>query len=111
MILLANRYYGYQILDCSRHTVKKKHLNDVKKQSAMGSKFLKKLWHVNDQLYEVELAKAEVEQKEAFFVGIIILHYTKLRMLELYYNFCDTFCDFNSFEVLETDTHSLPRCC
>ena len=36
-----------------------------------------------------------------------ILKYAKLRMLELYYNFFDEFCDVNKFEELELDTDSL----
>ena len=63
--------------------------------------------HINDQLYEVELAKAEIEHSEPIIVGFFILQYAKLRMLELYYNFFERFCDVNKFEELEMDTDSL----
>ena len=63
--------------------------------------------HINDQLYEVELAKAEIEYREPIIVGFFILQYAKLRMLELYYNFSERFCDVNNFEELEMDTDSL----
>ena len=33
--------------------------------------------------------------------------YAKLRMLELYYNFFDRFCDVDNFEELEMDTDSI----
>ena len=58
-------------------------------------------------MYEVELAKAQIEQKEPAIVGFFILQYAKLRMLELYYNFFTGFCDVNKFEELKMDTDSL----
>ena len=67
----------------------------------------KKLDPLNNSLYEVELAKAEIEQKEPILVGFFILQYAKLRMLELYYNLFTIFCDINRFEELEMDTDSL----
>ena len=62
---------------------------------------------MNNSLYEVELAKAQIEHKEPTIVEFFILQYAKLRMLELYYNFFTRFCDVNKFEELEMDTDSL----
>ena len=104
MKLLANSTYGYQIMDRSRHTVTK-NLNDEKTHGAINTKFFKRLDHINDQLYQVKLAKAEIERKP-IIVGFFILQYAKLRMLELYYKFFERFCDVNKFEELETG-HSL----
>ena len=86
MKLLANSSYGYQIMDRSRHTVTK-YLIDEKTHSAINSKMFKRLNHINDQLYEVELVKPEIEHREPIIVGFFILQYAKQRMLELYYNF------------------------
>ena len=58
-------------------------------------------------MYEVELAKAQIEHKEPIIVGFFILHYAKLRMLELYYTFFARVCDVNKFEDLEMDTDLL----
>ena len=58
-------------------------------------------------MYEVELAKAQIEHKEPIIIGFFILQYAKLRMLELYYNFFTRFCDVNKFEKLKMDTDSL----
>ena len=82
MKLLANSSYGYQIMDRSRHTVTK-FLSDEKTYGAINTKFFKCLYHINDQLYEVELAKAEIEHREPIIVGFFILQYAKLRMFEL----------------------------
>ena len=106
MKLLANSSYGYQIMDRSRHTVTK-YLNDEKTHGAVNTKLLKRLHYINDRLFEVELAKAEIEHREPIIVGFFILQYAKLRVLELYYNFFERFCDLNKFEELEMDTDSL----
>ena len=72
MKLLANSSYGYQIMDRSRHTVTK-YLADEKTHAAINSKLFKKLDQVNNSLYEVELAKAQIEHKEPIIVGFFIL--------------------------------------
>ena len=104
--LLANSSYGYQIMDRSRHTVTN-YLNDEKTHSAINSEMFKRLNHITDQLYEVELVKPEIEHREPIIVGFFILQYAKLRMLELYYNFFKKFCDTDKYEELEMDTDSL----
>ena len=105
MKLLANSSYGYQIIDRSRHTVTQ-YLTDEKTHAAINSKLFKKLDHVNNSLYEVQLAKALIERKEPIIVGFFNLQYAKLRKLELYYNFFTRFCDVNKFEDLQMDTDS-----
>ena len=106
MKLLANSSYGYQIIDRSRHTVTK-YLSDQKTHAAINTKLFKRLDHINDQLFEIEWAKAEIEHREPIIVGFFKLQYAKLRLLELYYNFLERFCDVNKFEELEMDTDSL----
>ena len=73
MKLLANSSYGYQIMDRSRHIVTK-YLSDEKTHSAINSKLFKRLNHITDQLYEVELVNSEIEHKEPIIVGFFILH-------------------------------------
>ena len=79
-------------MDRSHHTVAK-HLSVEKTHGAINTKLFKRLDHINDQLYEVELVKAEIEHRELIIVGFFILQYAKLRILELYYNFFERFCD------------------
>ena len=78
-----------------------------KTHAVINSNLFKMLDHVNNSLYEVEIAKAQIEHKEPIIVGFFILQYAKLRMLELYYNFSTRLCDVNKFEELEMDTYSL----
>ena len=56
MKLLANSFYGHQIMDRSRHTVTKC-LTDKKTYSSIVSKMFKRLKLITDQMYEVELVK------------------------------------------------------
>ena len=83
MNLLANSFYGYQIMDRSRPTVTK-FSSDEKTHGAINTKLFQRLDHINDHLYEVELTKAEIELRESIIVGFFILQYAKLRMFELY---------------------------
>ena len=62
MKLLANSSYGYQFMKRSRHTITKHH-TDEKTHGAINNKMFKRLGYVNDQLYEVELVKTEIENK------------------------------------------------
>ena len=57
MKLLAISSYGYQIMDRNRHAVTK-YLNDQRTHDAFNVKLIKKLNHVDNALYEVELAKS-----------------------------------------------------
>ena len=106
MKLLGNSSYGYQIMDRSKHSITK-YLCDEKTHKAINGKRFTRLNTINDNLYEVELAKKEIEHREPIIVGFFILQYAKLRMLELYYNFFAKYCDVNKFEELEMDTDSL----
>ena len=93
-------------MDRSQHTVTKC-LTNKKLYAAINSKLLKKLDHVNNSLYEVEFANAQIENNEPINVGFFILQYAKRRMLELYYNFFTKFFDVNKFKELEMDRNSL----
>ena len=106
MKLLANSSYGYQIMHRSRHSVTK-FLNNEKTQSAISSKMLNRVYHITDQMYEVELVKPEIENREPIRAGFFILKNAKQRTLELYFNFFEKLCDADNFEELEMDTDSL----
>ena len=56
MKVLAKSSYVYQMMDRSRHIVAK-YLNDEKTHSAKNGKMFKRLSHITDPLYEVDLVK------------------------------------------------------
>ena len=64
--------------------VAKNSLNDEKTHRAINTSLFKRLDFINEQLYEVKLAKAETEHREPIIVGFFILQYAQLRVLELY---------------------------
>ena len=66
-------------MDRSQHTVTK-YLIGKKTLAAIKRKLFKKLDHLNNSLYKVELATAQIEHKEPIIVGIFILQFAKLRM-------------------------------
>ena len=70
--VVANSSYGQQIMDRGRHTATK-YLNDEKTHAAVVSELFKKLDHVNNSLYKVELAKSQIEHKELIIVVFFIL--------------------------------------
>ena len=71
--LLASSFYGYQIMERSLHTVMK-YLSDKKTHAAINSKLFKKLDRVNNSLCKIELAKAQIEQKEPILVGFFFFN-------------------------------------
>ena len=105
MKLLGNSSYGYQIMDRSTHTITKR-VNDEKTLEAINEPLFKRLNTVEKDLYEVYLLKSTIEHREPIIVGFFTLHYAKMRILELYYNFFDKFYEVNKFEKLEIDTDS-----
>ena len=69
MKLLAHSSYGYQIIDRTRRHTLTKYLSEGKTHAAINRKLFNKLDHMNNALYEVELAQALFEHKEPIIVG------------------------------------------
>ena len=65
--ILGNSSYSYQIMDGSRHTMKK-FLNDKKAHKAINELLFKRLNTVQKDLYEIELIKSTIEHKETIDV-------------------------------------------
>ena len=78
-----------------------------KTYAAVNSNLIKKLDHVNNALYEVEIVKAQIDHKETILIAFFIPQDAKLRMLELYYNFFAKFCNIKKSGELDMDTDSL----
>ena len=93
-------------MDRSRHSITE-YTNDRKTHAVINNKMLKSLGYTNYQLYEVELAKSEIQNREPNIVGFFILQYAKFRKLELYYNFFTNNFDTDKYAEMEMDIHSL----
>ena len=70
----------------------------------MNERNFKNLNVLPSSVYEVEMVKSEVIQKESIFVGFFFLQYAKLTMLQLFNNFFQLFCDSQKYELIEMDS-------
>ena len=106
--LLAIGSNCYQIMDCGGH-LDTMFMNDETTDTTINHKMFNRLVHINDQPYEVELAKTDMS-KEPIIVSFFILQHAKLRWLELFYKFSNSkFSVTGKFEEVETNTDSLYR--
>ena len=70
--------------------------NYEKTHAAINKRMFKRLGHITDQFYKVELAKSEIKHKLAIIVGIFTLQYAMLGMLLLCYIFFRKFANLSS---------------
>ena len=68
MMFRASNCYGHQIMHCSWHTLTK-YLSDKNALEAFDRKVCKKLDQVNNLLYDVGFAKAQIEHTELIKLG------------------------------------------
>ena len=59
-----------------------------------------------DGYYEVEKTKKKINLGLPIHIGVFILNYAKLHMLEFYYDFLDYYLSREDFQILEMDTDS-----
>ena len=52
------------------------------------------------------MAKSKIKLHMPIQLGYWILQIAKLIMIELYYDFMDTYCDWSDFEYIKMDTDS-----
>lgn len=106
ILFTGNSSYGYQIMDRNRHN-QTRYVKEATAATLINNKQFKDYNQVSDNLFEVTSSKVRIVHKEPIVVGFFILQYAKLRMLELYYNFLDKYCDKTKFVEIEMDTDSL----
>ena len=105
MKLIGNSSYEKLI------TNKEKHHDIVYvNESEIGTEIMDEhfynLTELPDSYYEVEKTKKKISLDLPIHLGVFILNYAKLRMLEFYYDFLDYYLPREDFEVLEMDTDS-----
>jgi hypothetical protein len=106
MKLLGNSSYGYQIMNRKKHK-QVSYVEDINVHQRINKASFYSCNEISSNLFEIVSTKNTIRHKEPIVLGFFILQYAKLRMLELYYNFLDRFCDVSLFEELEMDTDSL----
>ena len=107
LMLLSSSSYGNQIMNISKHTITK-NLSDEKNHKAINEPMFKILNTVEETCMRWSYGNQPLSTDNPSLLAFsYFIQYAKLRMLELYYNLFDNFCDKNKFEKLEMDTDSL----
>jgi hypothetical protein len=108
MKVIGNSGYGSLIMDKSKH----RDINYIQGENETCLKIndpqFRKLdcLDMEEQYYELEMAKTVIKLDLPIQLGYFILQYAKLRMLEFYYDFMDFYVDRSDFEYCEMDTDS-----
>ena len=105
MKLIGNFSYGKLITNKEKH-------HDIMyvNESEMGTEIMDEHFYSLTELpygyYEVEKTKKKINLDLPIHLGVFILNYAKLGMLEFYYDFLDYYLHREDFEVLEMVTDS-----
>ena len=83
-----------------------KYCDDVRVPLLINDPFFQELNVISDDCYEVGMGKKSIRLDMPTQIGFFILQYAKLRMLQFYYDFIDTYIDRSDFEYCQMDTDS-----
>ena len=75
--LFANSFYGYHIMDRSRHTFTSC-LSEEKTLGIINEKMFKRFRFINEQLYKKELVQSDSEDKKPINVGFFVMLFAKV---------------------------------
>ena len=106
MKLIGNSSYGKLITNKEKHhDIIYVNENEIG-EGIMDSHFYD-MTELPNGYYEVEKkTKQKINLDLPIHLGVFILNYTKLRMLEFYYDFLDYYLPCEDFEMVEMDTDS-----
>ena len=106
MKLLGNAAYGKTITDLARHN-KVQYLDAEQAKKKVNEPTFKKLTHLTDDLYEVEMGKELIRWNLPSHIAMTVYFNAKLRLLSFYYDFLLVYFRPGSFQLCEMDTDSL----
>ena len=105
MKLVGNSSYGKTITNKEKHR-QVKFCDDNEVSGLINSPFFRQLDIIDDETYKVQSSKKNIKLDLPLQVGFFVYQYAKLRMLQFYYDFLDTYIDRSDFEFCEMDTNS-----
>ena len=105
MKLIGNSSYGKLITNKEKHH-DIVYVNESENGTEIMDEHFYNLTELPDGYYEVEKTKKKINLDLPIHLGVFILNYAKLRMLEFYYDFLDHYLPREDFELLEMDTDS-----
>ena len=105
MKLMGNSSYGKLITNREKH-----HDIVYVNESEIGTEIMDEhfydLTELPNRYYEVEKTRKKINLDLPIHLGVFILNYAKLQMLEFYYDFLDYYLPREDFKALEMDTDS-----
>ncbi|CAG2220675.1 unnamed protein product [Mytilus edulis] len=104
--LEGNSGYGGTIMDQEKFQSVTYVLGEGRVMLEANKPQFKKLTNLleQDEYFEVEKSKERLDINLPIQIGYFILQYSKLRMLEFYFDFLDVYVDRSDFEYCEMDT-------
>ena len=91
-------------MDKTRHRKVKYIKGEIPARIAMNKPRFISLTELGDDFYECEENKEEIKLDLPIVLKLFILQYTKLRMLEFYYDFVDRYIAREDYELAEMDS-------
>lgn len=107
MKLIRNSAYGSMIMNKEKHPNVTYCATKEKAGYFAFKKSFRTLNELENNYFEVELAKTRIKLYLPIHIGYFVLQYAKLRMLEFYYDCVDKFCNRKDFQLMAMDTDSL----
>ncbi|XP_025085055.1 uncharacterized protein LOC112558684 isoform X2 [Pomacea canaliculata] len=104
--LLGNSAYGKTLTNIARHC-DIYYVGDSDCEKLINDSRFQKLTELTEDLYEVEMAKKNINWGLPLQIGYFVYQYAKLKMLQFYYDCVDKFVDRSNFQLCEMDTDSL----
>ena len=103
--LIGNSLYGCTITNKEKHH-DILYVNDSQVGEYIIYNHFFGLTELPDGYYEVEQTKSMIVLDLPIHIGVFILNYAKLRMLQFYYDFMEHYLSHDDFEYVEMDTDS-----
>ncbi len=108
MKLIGNSAYGSMIMDKTKHRKIDYKRGENNACLAVNTPEFRQLTCLDEgnDYYEIELAKRVIKLDLPIQLGYFILQYAKLKTLQFYFDFMDTYVARSDFEYIEMDTDS-----
>ena len=103
--LIGNSSYGQMITNREKHH-DIVYVDESENSTEIIDNHFYDMTELPDGYYEVEKTKQKINLDLPIHIGVFILNYAKLRMLEFYYDFLDYYLSREDFQILEMDTDS-----
>ena len=103
--LIGNSSFGRMITNKEKHH-DIVYIDESKISTEIIDNHFYDMTELPDGYYEVEKTKKKINLDFPIHIGVFILNYAKLRMLEFYYDFLDHYLSREDFEYSEMDTDS-----